>query len=461
MVCAGCGSILAGHPGAGLHYCEDCGIAYRGAAQRLEFDLCSLSRALGLTASAVSLSHDPAQKPYDFYLSFHGSNAALAARVGQILEAAGYSVMPAADGATFVSALHEGLRNSRRILALVTPEYERSQYGGREWQSLLQQQMDGRNRILVTVTVAPRQDQAPGWEQEVLRAAVPAMAERATLWHYGEAKSEPAYIAAEERKSSSPLGFVPLMALLGMAALLVLAPAAVPVAMSTDLELPWRWMLYGGNVREHSIVERDSHALAAWEGMRGAAATLGHAKQWLELRDTALLRPSQWARDGIAQYSLAFDKGGVYLLTRAADGGDVRYETRLEFAGPGQIKVLVSRCKGRQSTPIRHGRIAPVEVATRTRHDVAISMQGDLHTLWLNGRAITTFQDPHLAAGAVGLRVDRSDQVRLFRWSLNVDAAPDYSATPSIIPRFWAAASPAMRKWQFHAEDPTSSIQPY
>ncbi|MDX1983546.1 MAG: toll/interleukin-1 receptor domain-containing protein [Bryobacteraceae bacterium] len=438
MTCADCGSILTSRSSSGLHYCEDCSLAYRGAAQRVEFDLIALAQSLGMSPPGISLSHDPAVKPYDFVLHFHHKDAAIAARIGAILRAAGYTVLSPERMGNGITAMQEGLRAARRTFVLISADFLRSEYGGREWQAFLQKDPDSRRHIVVPFDLENHERAGADLRPAILLAAVSAYGGQQVAWHYREAGAEP--LEAEprqERKSDASIGLLPVAAMVGMAALLMLAPA-VPVVMSTDVELPLSWMFYDGTLRERSTIESDPRPLIHWEGFRGAPLSLPRARQWLELKDTALLKLSQSARDGIAQYSMAFDKGGVYLLTRASQGGELRYETRLEFAGPGQIKVRVRRCQGRQSFPIPHGRLAPVEVATRTRHDVAISMQGDLQTVWLNGRAITTFRDAHLAAGAVGLKVDRSDHVRMFRWSVNLDTSSDVGRAPTIQPRLWA-----------------------
>ena len=68
----------------------------------------------------------PAQR-YDFFLSRRGSVAAVAIEVADVLKekykvnVEDYDFRP---GASFVEAMHEGIKNSRDLLILYTADYE-------------------------------------------------------------------------------------------------------------------------------------------------------------------------------------------------------------------------------------------------------------------------------------------------------------------------------------------------
>ena len=69
----------------------------------------------------------PAQR-YDFFLSRRGSVAAVAIEVADVLKENGYKVnvedYDFRPGASFVEAMHEGIKNSRDLLILYTADYE-------------------------------------------------------------------------------------------------------------------------------------------------------------------------------------------------------------------------------------------------------------------------------------------------------------------------------------------------
>lgn len=462
MACAGCGSILSdSEQGPGLAYCESCALSYRGAAARMELDLAALGSALGYALGTVSLQHEPSEKEVDFFISFSHANVEIAGRINQILRRRGYStVFLAADegvGRNFIREMHDGLMRSRRMILLLSPEYLRSAYGGREWQAFLPKDPDGRKRLLVLFRVGECEAEGllspltivdlvgktgSALENAVIRAALCASdtgLATGESFYVAPPKEDDRRLEEDERRAGVSIGWVPVTVLLVFIAVLAMAPA-VPGVMNADLQLPLRWMLFDGNLRERSTVETDPVPLRHWSGLSGGNVNLRWNKQWLDLRDTALLRSTSTARDGIAQYTVGFMHGGLSMLSRASRAGEAAYETRLEYTRPGEMRVLVGRRDARRFYAIPHTRTAPIYVGTRTLHDVGVSMKGDLHTVWLNGRSITTFTDSLLKEGAVGLRAAPQDKVRLFRFSVNLDVVPD-AAAMSIQPVHWARAN--------------------
>src|SRR3954468_19826231 len=82
----------------------------------------------------------PAER-YDFFLSRRGSVAAVAIEVADVLEENGYKVnvedYDFRPGASFVAAMHEGIKNSRDLLILYTADYEGSLYTRKEFTSFV------------------------------------------------------------------------------------------------------------------------------------------------------------------------------------------------------------------------------------------------------------------------------------------------------------------------------------
>src|SRR5262249_2519295 len=76
---------------------------------------------------------------YDFFMSRRGSVTSIAREVTDVLTEKGYRVfvqhydIPLA--ASFVDAMHEGIKNSRDLIVLYTEDYENSRYTRREFTS--------------------------------------------------------------------------------------------------------------------------------------------------------------------------------------------------------------------------------------------------------------------------------------------------------------------------------------
>src|SRR6476659_7671876 len=78
---------------------------------------------------------------YDFFLSRRGSVADVAIEVADVLKENGYTVnvedYDFRPGASFVEAMHEGIKNSRDLLILYTADYEASLYTRKEFTSFV------------------------------------------------------------------------------------------------------------------------------------------------------------------------------------------------------------------------------------------------------------------------------------------------------------------------------------
>lgn len=438
-----------------LNYCESCALSYRGAAARMELDLAALGVTIGQSIGAVSLEHNPVEKAVDFFISFSVADAEIAGDINQLLESRGYTTtfVPCDEGGAenFLASLHDGLKRARRLLVLLSPEYLRTAFTGPDWHDFLAKDADGRERLMVFFQVAPCDlperlaaavdvSRKSGRElaKTVLRSATGQGEERTSETTYSRRRDSEKLLNdnGEEDRREAPAAWIPLTVMAAFLPLLIMVPA-VPVVVKADLQLPLSWMLFDGNVRERAVVEGNSRPLSAWMGPGGVSPNLRWNKQWLDITETALLKSTSGSRDGIAQYTVGFLSGGVSLLSRATGNGDSAYETRLEFIRPGELKIFVGRREGRGYTALKHTRPGSVYVGTQTLHDVAVSMVGDLHTVWLNGRSVTTFRDSRLETGAVGLRVTAHDKVRLYRWSVNLEGERA-AALPSLEPRYWA-----------------------
>jgi hypothetical protein len=85
-----------------------------------------------------SLQDDPSKKV--LLISRAGSDAEFAAVVGKVLEEAGYAViLQQWDFAnrSFIERMHAVLAEGARVVALLSPEYFRSDHCQAEWQSAL------------------------------------------------------------------------------------------------------------------------------------------------------------------------------------------------------------------------------------------------------------------------------------------------------------------------------------
>ena len=92
---------------------------------------------------------------YDFFLSRRGSVATIAREVTDVLTEKGYKVnvedYDFRPGASFVEAMHEGLKNSRDLLILYTSDYETSFYTRKEFTSFVAEQALNSDRHIIVL----------------------------------------------------------------------------------------------------------------------------------------------------------------------------------------------------------------------------------------------------------------------------------------------------------------------
>jgi tetratricopeptide (TPR) repeat protein len=93
---------------------------------------------------------------FDFFLSRRGSVAAVAQEVADVLAAANYRVIvqdyDIPLGASFVEAMHEGIKNARDLIVLFSGDYEQSPYTRKEFTSFEAERLqDERGRHIVVL----------------------------------------------------------------------------------------------------------------------------------------------------------------------------------------------------------------------------------------------------------------------------------------------------------------------
>lgn len=97
------------------------------------------------------------QKMKDFFVSYAKQDRLWAEWIAAELEAHGYSaIVQARDfrpGESFTKRMHDSLRLSRQILAVISPDYLTSQFAEAEWQSAFAEDPTGDKRRLLPVRV--------------------------------------------------------------------------------------------------------------------------------------------------------------------------------------------------------------------------------------------------------------------------------------------------------------------
>ncbi|MEI9852824.1 MAG: toll/interleukin-1 receptor domain-containing protein [Sphingomonas sp.] len=93
----------------------------------------------------------PAQR--DFFISYTGKNLELAQEVGAILREAGFTFYAQFQdfdtGSNFVLGMQDGLRHSKRVIALVSPAYVRAPHCRTEWAAAYNSDPEGKARRLL------------------------------------------------------------------------------------------------------------------------------------------------------------------------------------------------------------------------------------------------------------------------------------------------------------------------
>src|SRR4029077_4503467 len=93
--------------------------------------------------------------PADFFISYASLDAAWAEWVGWVLEEAGASVVLQAwdfrPGSNFVLEMQHAAVSAERTIAILSPDYLKSQFAGPEWAAAFAQDPEGMKRSLIPV----------------------------------------------------------------------------------------------------------------------------------------------------------------------------------------------------------------------------------------------------------------------------------------------------------------------
>ena len=94
---------------------------------------------------------------WDFFVSYTQADLAWAEWIAWILEEDGHRVLVQAwdfvPGTNWVQGMQAGTRDAARTIAVLSPDYLASVYGGAEWQAAWASDPEGTGRKLLTVRV--------------------------------------------------------------------------------------------------------------------------------------------------------------------------------------------------------------------------------------------------------------------------------------------------------------------
>src|SRR5215831_3145187 len=94
---------------------------------------------------------------WDFFVSYTQADRAWAEWIAWILEEDGHKVLVQAwdfvPGGNWIQNMHAGTRDAARTIAVLSPDYLHSLYGGAEWQAAWARDAEGSGRRLLTVRV--------------------------------------------------------------------------------------------------------------------------------------------------------------------------------------------------------------------------------------------------------------------------------------------------------------------
>jgi tetratricopeptide (TPR) repeat protein len=98
------------------------------------------------------------QRGWDFFVSYTQTDRPWAEWIAWVLEEAGYRVLIQAwdfvPGANWIQGMQSGTSDADRTIAVLSPDYLESVYGGAEWQAAWAQDPEGIDRKLLTVRVS-------------------------------------------------------------------------------------------------------------------------------------------------------------------------------------------------------------------------------------------------------------------------------------------------------------------
>jgi hypothetical protein len=93
----------------------------------------------------------------DFFVSYTGADRAWAEWIAWQLEAEGYQVVVQAwdfrPGLDFVEQMHQAVEKAQRTIAVLSPAYLNSTFGGAEWRAVFAKDLTGERGLLLPVRV--------------------------------------------------------------------------------------------------------------------------------------------------------------------------------------------------------------------------------------------------------------------------------------------------------------------
>ena len=407
---------------AGL-YCGACAELVR------EHDLGPLLLAVGTSAdetpapvplgAAPTRAVDAPKAEYDFFLSFTKSDRVVAGKIHRALQGKQWEVcfLPAdqASGTDFAVAMDKGLVTSKRLVIVLSRAYLQSKFCMNEALAHWSRDVDGSGRRILIFRVEQdaafegvlknrHVDDLCGLSDAQLTERVVEVAQRAV--------DPPVYSATAGQADPPPVAKpVPVPAagplyarnafsyVLLLAMILTGAFGVVMLAGLVDRELPWSYWL-PGDVRYFERVA----PFAAIERLRGTISSrplvvgLDYA-----LRESFAVRDSLRAQDGILQLDAAAPGYASFdLMARGSSAvGRMSFDPQwIRISAPGHEEIRLPRRANQQL------------------HKLALSVDGMVAAVWLDGKVAYNWTLGSVRAGRAGLLL-REGKVALFKYSFN------------------------------------------
>jgi TIR domain len=105
------------------------------------------------------VTSDDSQGQVDFFISYNHADEGWAEWVAWVLEEEGYRTLVQAwdfrPGSNFVVEMNEAAQRATQTIAILSPNYLRSQFAEAEWAAAFAEDPIGRDRVLIPVRIAP------------------------------------------------------------------------------------------------------------------------------------------------------------------------------------------------------------------------------------------------------------------------------------------------------------------
>lgn len=190
--------------------------------------------------------------------------------------------------------------------------------------------------------------------------------------------------------------------------------------LKRDISLPRHWTFANVNLREY-ITATDPEALTRWSLPTGAQSLFERRDQALHPIDTAILKATAQndIATGIAQFRTVFSGQTITLLADVRDQGQSYRGFRLSSNRNGSFRIAqVSKRRGDLKETLQAVERPFFTSPADTMHDLGISKERGLLSLYRNRQVLANWQVPEQISGAFGLAVDQASDILLFRWSV-------------------------------------------